>query len=122
MFDLNEYLNSLISECREAFAGRFLYAGLQGSYLRGEAKENSDIDVMIVIDSFSPDDMRTYRDILKKIGYYDKSCGLSAAGMSFRSGIRLKSVILSTRRRTFSGISKVFCRTRRETTRSNSSD
>ena len=74
-FDLNGYLKSLISECGSAFGERLLYIGLQGSYLRGEANENSDIDVMAVIDHFSVKDMDTYRAILEKIGYSEKACG-----------------------------------------------
>ena len=75
MFDLDSYLNALISSCRAAFGERLLYVGLQGSYLRGEAHENSDIDVMLILDRFSVRDMDRYREILKRIGFYDSSCG-----------------------------------------------
>ena len=49
--------------------------GLQGSWLRGEAHENSDIDIMVILDRFSVRDMDTYRGILKRIGFREKSCG-----------------------------------------------
>ena len=75
MFDLNEYLDKLIMECKNVFCDRLLYVGLQGSYLRGEANENSDIDIMIVLDRLSVADMDKYRDILEKIGWSEKSCG-----------------------------------------------
>ena len=75
MFDLDSYLNDLISNCRTAFVDRLLYVGLQGSYLRGEAYEKSDIDVMLILDQFSVQDMDRYREILKRIGFYEKSCG-----------------------------------------------
>ena len=75
MFDLDKYLADLIMNCRSAFGERLLYMGLQGSWLRGETHENSDIDVMVIIDRFSVRDMDTYRGILKKIGFYEKSCG-----------------------------------------------
>ena len=75
MFDLNQYLQALIANCQSAFGERLLYMGLQGSYLRGEAHENSDIDVMVILDRFSVQDMDTYRGILKTIGFYEKSCG-----------------------------------------------
>ena len=74
-FNIDNYLEKLISRCKESFGERLAYAGLQGSYLRCEATENSDIDVMIVLDGFSVEDMKTYRDILKEIGWYEKSCG-----------------------------------------------
>ena len=63
MFDLDVYLNDLISNCRAAFGDRLLYVGLQGSWLRGEAHKNSDIDVMVVLDRFSAQDMDQYREI-----------------------------------------------------------
>ena len=75
MFDVNVYLEQLIAECQAAFGDRLLYVGLQGSYLRGEAHENSDIDVMMILDRFTVQDMDVYRGILQKIGQYDKSCG-----------------------------------------------
>ena len=75
MIILNDYLHKFIMACQSAFGHRLLYVGLQGSYLRGEANENSDIDIMIIIDRFSVKDMDTYRDILKGIGYFEKSCG-----------------------------------------------
>ena len=75
MFDLDSYLNALILSCRAAFGERLLYVGLQGSWLRGEAHENSDIDVMVILDRFSVQDMDRYREILKKIGFYERSCG-----------------------------------------------
>ena len=74
-FNINNYMENLISRSKESFGKRLVYVGQQGSWLRGEATENSDIDVMIVIDGFSVKDMRTYRDILKEIGWYEKSCG-----------------------------------------------
>ena len=75
MFDLDKYLDDLIMNYRSAFGERLLYVGLQGSWLRGEAHENSDIDVMVILDRFSVRDMDTYRGILKEIGSYEKSCG-----------------------------------------------
>ncbi len=75
MFVLKDYLDRLIEGCRAAFGGRLLYVGLQGSYLRGEASEGSDIDVMAVVDGLTVSDMDRYRDILKSVGYYERSCG-----------------------------------------------
>ena len=75
MIELDAYLRELISACRSAFGGRLMYVGLQGSYLRGEANEDSDIDVMVILDGFSAEDMDEYRGILQKIGHFEKSCG-----------------------------------------------
>lgn len=75
MFDINEYIESIMTKCKAAFGERLMYIGLQGSYLRGEAHEGSDIDIMVIIDRFTVEDMDTYRSILKDIGYYEKTCG-----------------------------------------------
>lgn len=75
MFELNSYLKDLISRCQASFGERLKYVGLQGSYLRGEAHEGSDIDVMVILDRFSVEDMKLYREILQNIGFYEKSCG-----------------------------------------------
>lgn len=75
MFNIEAYINDLIAECRDVFGDRLLYVGLQGSYLRGEATEESDIDIMAVIDGLSVADLDTYRNVLAHIGYFDKSCG-----------------------------------------------
>lgn len=75
MFILSNYLRDLTSSCQASFGDRLLYIGLQGSYLRGEAHEGSDIDIMLVLDDFTVGDMDEYRAILHKIGYFKKSCG-----------------------------------------------
>lgn len=75
MFYLSKYLDDLIEACTLKFGDRLLYVGLQGSYLRGEQHDNSDIDIMIVIDNFTVPDMNEYRAVLKSIGYFEKSCG-----------------------------------------------
>ena len=75
MFDLDDYLRALIAGCQSAFGDRLLYVGLQGSYLRGEAHENSDIDVMVILDRLSVQDMDAYRGVLRESGCFEKSCG-----------------------------------------------
>ena len=75
MFDLDDYLRALILGCQSAFGDRLKYVGLQGSYLRGEVHENSDIDVMVILNRFSVRDMDAYRRILREIGFYERSCG-----------------------------------------------
>ncbi len=75
MIDIEIYTQKLISECKRIYGDRLIYVGLQGSYMRGEAGENSDLDIMIIIENFSVQDMDAYRDMLKQIGDYDRSCG-----------------------------------------------
>ncbi len=75
MFSIEAYINDLISELSRMFGARLLYVGLQGSYLRGEATEKSDIDIMAVIDDITVSDLDAYRTALKAVGNFDRSCG-----------------------------------------------
>ena len=75
MFEPKEYLNSLTTLLKAYFRNRLRYIGLQGSYLREEATEDSDIDIMVVIDGFSPADMELYRVVIKSLERPEKSCG-----------------------------------------------
>lgn len=75
MLGIDEYINKLIDLLKDAFGERLVYIGLQGSYLRHEETENSDIDIMAVIDNLSVEDLKAYRAAIASIGHFDKSCG-----------------------------------------------
>lgn len=75
MVDINNYISKLTEKLQEIFGERLVYLGLQGSYLRGEATDSSDIDIMAVIDGLSLDDLKLYKQAIIEIGDYDKSCG-----------------------------------------------
>lgn len=75
MLRIDEYIDELINTLKDAFGERLMYIGLQGSYLRNEETENSDIDIMAVIDNISVEDLKTYQKVLVSIGNFDKSCG-----------------------------------------------
>ena len=75
MFRIDEYIDELTDKLINAFGTRLEYVGLQGSYLRHEETKNSDIDIMVVIDNISVEDLNTYQKSLISIGNYDKSCG-----------------------------------------------
>lgn len=75
MFKIEEYIQNLLAELKFGFGNRLLYLGLQGSYLRGEATENSDIDIMVILADMSVTDLQNYREILVTVGEYERSCG-----------------------------------------------
>ena len=75
MFIVDEYIPTLIKLLKTAYKERLLYVGLQGSYLRGEATENSDIDIMVVISNMTVADIAKYREAIFSLENYDKSCG-----------------------------------------------
>lgn len=75
MFNAQEYITALTQKLKQLYGSRLRYVGLQGSYLRGEANENSDIDIMAVVDDLSMQDMDAYRRTIMEMGEYEKSCG-----------------------------------------------
>lgn len=75
MFRIDEYINNLTDLLKAAFGERLMYIGLQGSYLRHEETESSDIDIMAVIDNISVENLKTYQKALVSVGNFDKSCG-----------------------------------------------
>lgn len=75
MIDYQNYIFKLIDLLRQQFGMRLLYIGLQGSYLRGEATNNSDIDIMVIIDELSVTDLEQYRSAIHSLEHAEKSCG-----------------------------------------------
>lgn len=75
MFDIDDYILRLTAMLQERFEERLVYVGLQGSYLRNEATQNSDIDIMVVLAEMTIADLNCYREILLILGDEEKACG-----------------------------------------------
>lgn len=75
MLSVENYICQLIELLKQRFGPRLSYVGLQGSYLRGEATADSDIDIMVVIDSLTAADLDTYRTVIESLDHVEKSCG-----------------------------------------------
>ena len=75
MFHPDTYIAALIDLLQDALGDRLIYVGLQGSYLRGEATETSDIDIMAVIRDMTVADLDAYRKAIDSLEGVDKSCG-----------------------------------------------
>ena len=67
MIRVDAYISELVSMLKAQFGVRLCYVGLQGSYLRGEATDSSDIDIMVVIDGLSVADLDSYRTIIESL-------------------------------------------------------
>jgi len=80
MINIENYIAKLIPSLQQCFGGRLLYVGLQGSYLRGEATNSSDMDIMVVLDRLSVSDLDAYRDVIHSLEHEDKSCGFICSG------------------------------------------
>ena len=75
MIDINHYISKLTDLLKQQFGSNLIYVGLQGSYMRGEATEHSDIDIMVVLNSIGIDELDHYKNIVKSMEYAERSCG-----------------------------------------------
>ena len=99
MYDPEKYMESLISLLKARFGERLIYVGLQGSYERGEATPDSDIDPMVFIKNLTSADLGAYRQIIKSLDRPDKSCGFLADSdtVSNWNALEIFSLVQSTR-------------------------
>ena len=75
MIDINVWMNDFLLKLNKVFASRVWFVGLQGSYGRGEATESSDIDVVVIMDELSAQDIQTYRYMLDTLPHRELICG-----------------------------------------------
>lgn len=74
-FSIDEWMEKYISAVQNQFHDRIWFLGLQGSYGRGEATDQSDIDVVLILDSVSIEDLDSYSRLLDTLPNRDKVCG-----------------------------------------------
>jgi len=72
---VEEYMNRLAGELKLQFGRRLLYVGLQGSHIRGEATENSDIDAVVILEDLTVRDLAVYKNVIEKLPWPEKACG-----------------------------------------------
>ncbi len=75
MVDIENWLEEYKKAIINCFASRALFIGLQGSYARKEASEQSDIDVVLILDKVDMNDLVTYRNLVAKLSHRELLCG-----------------------------------------------
>lgn len=75
MIDIKIWMDIFLKTLNEYFGDRVWFVGLQGSYARGEATENSDIDMVVILDELSASDIANYNKMLDTLSYRDLICG-----------------------------------------------
>jgi len=68
-------LKALEDRIEEKFGDRLVCLGLRGSFARGEATVDSDIDAVLILDTVSMEDLYAYREILRWLPQPEKVCG-----------------------------------------------
>ena len=75
MIDIKLWMERFTELLKKTFGKRVYFVGLQGSYGRGEATESSDIDVVVILDTLTADDIKAYRDIIDTLPNRELICG-----------------------------------------------
>lgn len=75
MLDVNIWMQNFLQTLNQTFENRVWFVGLQGSYARGEATPQSDIDVVVILDNLSPIDIQTYDSMLDCLPHRELICG-----------------------------------------------
>lgn len=74
-FDVDIWLDTTIEKLQEKFSQNLLFVGLQGSYNRGEATDSSDIDLIVILENITFEDLKRYRLIIDSLPHKEKACG-----------------------------------------------
>ena len=75
MIDMTAWMKDFLQILNETFANRVWFVGLQGSYGRGEAMENSDIDIVVILDELAAEDIQIYHNMLDTLPHREMICG-----------------------------------------------
>lgn len=74
-FDVDIWTKELSEKILKTFEERVLFIGFQGSYKRGEAGPDSDIDMVVILDELHICDLEKYKDIVQSMSFREKACG-----------------------------------------------
>ena len=75
MIDIATWMDGFLKAVNELFGNRVLFVGLQGSYGRGEARDTSDIDIVVIFDKLSFTDIQKYNTMLDSLPNRKLICG-----------------------------------------------
>ena len=75
MIDINDWINRFLKILNDTFGERVWFVGLQGSYSRGEARDTSDIDIVVILDQLSAADIQKYNAMLDTLPNRELICG-----------------------------------------------
>jgi len=75
IININQWLEIILKKLEKTFRDRLVFVGLQGSYNRGEATSDSDIDLIVILDNVNFNDLKMYKKIIDEMPDKDKACG-----------------------------------------------
>lgn len=73
--DLEKWLEDWTACVDDIFGERIRFLGIQGSYGRGKATAESDIDVVLLLDGLQLEDLQAYDEAVSALPMREKLCG-----------------------------------------------
>lgn len=73
--DASAWAEEAAGKLKAEFGERLRFVGIQGSRARGEAREDSDIDLVVLLDHVDADDLARYRAIAQSMPHSELACG-----------------------------------------------
>lgn len=83
--DISAWTNHFMKLLEDRFGQRIRFVGLQGSFGRGEATEKSDIDMVVILDAVTAEDVRSYNDMLDLLPNREQMCGFFSGKNELRN-------------------------------------
>lgn len=85
MVEITSWAEGFAQKLQEHFGPRLLFVGYQGSYGRGEAAPESDIDIVTVLDAVSLVDLDAYRALVRTQPQGELACGFLCGEKELRA-------------------------------------
>lgn len=74
-FNIDKWINHYTDAVQRQFKDRVWFIGQQGSYGRCEATSTSDIDVVLILDTLSIQDLNLYNELINALPNREMVCG-----------------------------------------------
>lgn len=97
------WMKELTEKLKVLFEDRLTFVGLQGSYQRNEAHEESDIDAVVILETLTIQDIKAYRELLSTMPEGEKSCGFLSGRQELKSWPKHELFQFAQDTRTFYG-------------------
>lgn len=75
LLDIETWTAEFTRRLQAAFGPGLIFAGLQGSYGRGEATQESDVDLVVILEKAGLGELRTYRTLVRGMEHGNLACG-----------------------------------------------
>ncbi|AWK52545.1 nucleotidyltransferase domain-containing protein [Clostridium beijerinckii] len=75
IFSIDNWVEELVLKIKNVYGDKLSFIGLQGSYRRKEASDNSDVDIVVILNELTMQDLKKYQAIISQMHYKEKACG-----------------------------------------------